>query len=281
MNQPFRLGEMQTLKIVKTTDFGVYLGNDIEDQSHKVLLPKRQVPPNPKIGHYVDVFIYKDSEDRLIATTTTPALTIGRLNVLPVKDVGTIGAFLDWGLSKDLLLPFKEQTHRVNVGDEVLVTLYIDKSNRLCATMKVYDYLSTDSPYQKDDTVTGIVYETSKEFGVFVAVDNQYSALIPQKEVFHPFTPGDRITARVTSVKEDGKLDLSIRKKVFLQMDEDSTIILQKLEEHQGFLPYHDKSDAEDIKQFFHLSKNAFKRAIGRLLKEGQITLTENGIKKK
>lgn len=272
------LGKIQTLEIVKTTDFGVYLNSPHAPAENKVLLPKSQVPEKSKIGDSIEVFIYRDSEDRLIATTTTPALTLGGLATLKVIEVATIGAFLDWGLVKDLLLPFKEQTERVHVNDEVLVSLYIDKSDRLCATMKVYPYLVNESPYQVDERVIGTVYELSDEFGAFVAVDNKYSGLIPSKELHKSIKPGDSIEARVTSLREDGKLNLSIREKIHVQMDEDSSLILRMLIENNGFLPYNDKTDPVVIKTEFSLSKNAFKRALGRLLKERKITITDSGI---
>ena len=204
-----KLGEKQVLTVVKIVDFGVYLGNDEE----RVLLPKKQVPQGIEVGDPIEVFLYKDSSDRMIATTNEPKLTIGKTAVLEVTDVGRIGAFLDWGLEKELLLPFKEQTERVEKGDRCLVSLYIDKSGRLCATMKVYQLLRTDSPYKKDDMVSGTVYELSRDFGVFVAVDDQYSAMIPKREVYGKMYIGQRIEARVTAVKPDGKLDLSIRGK--------------------------------------------------------------------
>ena len=198
-----KLGEKQVLTVVKIVDFGVYLGNDEE----RVLLPKKQVPQGIEVGDPIEVFLYKDSSDRMIATTNEPKLTIGKTAVLEVTDVGRIGAFLDWGLEKELLLPFKEQTERVEKGDRCLVSLYIDKSGRLCATMKVYQLLRTDSPYKKDDMVSGTVYELSRDFGVFVAVDDQYSAMIPKREVYGKMYIGQRIEARVTAVKPDGKLD--------------------------------------------------------------------------
>lgn len=268
------LGKRRTLMVVKKVDFGVYLGTDEE----RVLLPKKQVPAGIEIGDPIEVFLYKDSNDRIIATTQMPKIMMGELKVLKVVDTGRIGAFLDWGLPKDLLLPFKEQTAKVSKGDEVLSALYVDKSGRLCATMKVYSRLKTDSGYQKDDEVQGTVYEISKNFGVFVAVDDLYSALIPKREDFANLKVGDKITARVTKVHEDGKLDLSVRKKAFLQMDEDARMLLKKMEMSGGKLPFTDKSDAELIKKEFGLSKNAFKRAVGRLLKEQKIQISEKGI---
>lgn len=278
------LGEIQTLKINRFVEFGAYLvdvdstANGSSVKNGEVLLPKKQLPAEAKENDTIEVFLYKDSEDRMIATTIMPPLTIGKLSVLTVKEVSSIGAFLDWGLSKDLLLPFKEQTSQVKVGDKILVTLYIDKSNRLCATMKVYEYLQTNSPYQKDDKVEGIVYELSRDFGTFVAVDNMYSALIPKNELFADYKPGDLISARVINVREDGKLNLSTREKSYLQLDEDATIVFEALKANNGFLPYNDKSDPESIKAKFNLSKNSFKRAIGRLFKNKQITIEDDGI---
>ena len=272
-----KLGEKQVLTVVKIVDFGVYLGNDEE----RVLLPKKQVPQGIEVGDPIEVFLYKDSSDRMIATTNEPKLTIGKTAVLEVTDVGRIGAFLDWGLEKELLLPFKEQTAKVKKGDEVLVALYVDKSGRLCATMKVYEKLRTDSPYKKDDHVEGIIYETSDNFGVFVAVDDCYSALIPKREAFGRLRVGDRVSARVLKVREDGKLDLSVREKAFLQMDADAAMIMKRMEEYGGKLPFNDKADPEVIKQEFGLSKNAFKRAVGRLLKEGHIKISEKNIEMK
>lgn len=276
------LGKKQKLTVVKSVDFGVYLGEDMQaDAKNRVLLPSRQVPEGTKEGDSIEAFIYKDSQDRLIATTKEPKLQVGQTAVLKVSQVTRIGAFLDWGLEKDLLLPFKEQTAKVKKGDEVLVALYVDKSGRLCATMKVYEKLRTDSPYKKDDHVEGIIYETSDNFGVFVAVDNCYSALIPKREAFGRLKVGDRVFARVLKVREDGKLDLSVREKAFLQMDEDAALIMKRMEEYGGKLPFNDKADPELIKQEFGLSKNAFKRAVGRLLKEGRIKISEKNIEMK
>lgn len=274
-----QLGKLQILEALKKTDNGVYFIAPSGSREDCVLLPKNQVPASLQLGDQLELFVYKDSEDRPIATTATPALQLGEVALLKVIDTSSIGAFLDWGLAKDLLLPFKEQTKKVQVGDEILAALYLDKSHRLCATMNVYEYLSSASPYQKDDKVSGTVYELSNQFGVFVAVDNKFSAIIPRKEVFHDYQPGDRIVnARVTNVREDGKLNLSVREKTFIQMDEDSMIIYEKLTNANGFLPYHDKSDPEQIKSVFGLSKNAFKRAIGRLFKERKITIEKDGI---
>lgn len=272
-----QLGEVQELYVVKEVAFGIYLGKTA-DAAEKVLLPKKEVPEGTKTGDRLSVFLYKDSKDRLIATARMPKVKLGGTAVLRVADTGKIGAFLDWGLEKDLFLPYKEQTKRVDKGEECLVALYIDKSSRLCATMKVYEYLKKDSPYQKDDQVTGRVYEISKNFGVFVAVDDCYCGLIPAREANGSYRVGDILSLRVTRVKEDGKLDLSDRAKIPQQMEEDAETVMQVIEEFEGVLPFNDKVSPEIIKREFGLSKNAFKRAVGRLLKQGRIEITENRI---
>ena len=271
-----KLGENQVLTVVKKVDFGVYLGSEEE----RVLLPKKQVPEGIEPGDPIEVFLYKDSDDRLIATINQPKIQLGELAVLEVIDTGKFGAFLDWGLEKDLFLPFKQQTAKIEKGDKCLVSLYVDKSERLCATMRVYELLSKESPYKKDDEVEGIVYDISEKFGTFVAVDNQFSALIPKRETFGNFKVGQIVRARVTAVKPDGKLDLSVKGKIPMQMDKDAELILNRIEACGGKIPFNDKADAEVIKEEFYMSKNAFKRAVGRLLKEKKIEITETGIAK-
>lgn len=273
------LGRKQTLYVVKKVDFGVYLGETIEvGEQERVLLPAKQVPEGTQKGDKLEVFIYRDSSDRLIATTRIPSVELHKTALLTVADTGKIGAFLDWGLEKDLLLPFREQTVRVQKGDQVLVALYVDKSSRLCATMKVYPYLKQNSPYVIGEEVEGRVYEISDNFGVFVAVNDEYSALIPKKEAQGTFRPGEVITCRISNVREDGKLTLSPRKKAYLQLEEDAENILQVIDEFAGVLPFDDKVSPEVIKREFGLSKAAFKRAVGHLLKENKIKIENKRI---
>ena len=248
-----KLGQYQKLTIVKKVEFGVYLAEE-QDMEKRVLLPAKQVPENAKTGDELEVFLYKDSKDRMIATTNQPKITLGGLAVLRVAQVGKIGAFLDWGLEKDLFLPYKEMTMKVQPEDEVLVTLYIDKSSRLCASMKkLYDLL---------------------------AVDDKYSAMFPRHEDTSKLRIGDVIEAKVTKVKPDGKLDVSLRDKAYLQMDEDAEKVMQVIEEFAGVLPFGDKASPEVIKRETGLSKNAFKRAVGRLYKEHRVEITERSIRK-
>lgn len=275
-----KLGEKQKLTVIKRVEFGIYLAQQMEDET-RVLLPAKQVPPETKIGDELEVFLYKDSKDRLIATTRKPYISLGEIAVLKVLEVAKIGAFLDWGLEKDLLLPFKEMVRKVNPEDEIIVTLYIDKSRRLCASMKgIYDLLQKDSPYQKGDTVSGRVYEFSDNFGTFIAVDDKYSAMIPAFEDCSYLRIGDVIEAEVANVKADGKLDLTIRKKAYLQMDEDAKKVMRVIEEYAGALPFNDKASPEVIKRELQMSKNAFKRAVGRLYKERKVEITEKSIRK-
>lgn len=274
-----KLGERQTLKIKEKKEFGVYLVSDIEDE--KVLLPIKQVPENSRIGDSIEVFLYRDSKDRIIATTSQPKIEKGKVAVLEVKEVSKIGAFLDWGLEKDLLLPFKEQTKPVKKSDKVLVSLYIDKSDRLCATMKVYPYLETGKHLKKDDQVTGTVYEISKNFGAFVAVENRYSALIPKRDMPNDISVGEEIRARITAIKSDGKIDLSVREKAYIQMSIDADRLMRYLDEHDGVIPFTDKASPQLISETMNMSKNEFKRAVGNLLKAGKIEITQTNIIKK
>ncbi len=278
------LGVKQSLYIDHSTDFGVYLTDQIVNQKEKtkkencVLLPKKQVPKDAKIGDEIEVFIYRDSEDREIATTNLPKLQLGEIALLEVAEVNKIGAFMDWGLEKELLLPYSEQVVKVKKGEKYLVGLYIDKSDRLCATMKIYDFLRTDSSYKENDIVKGIVYARNPEYGIFIAVDCKYNGMIQNNEIVRKLRIGEEVQARVMSIREDGKLNLSLRDKAYIQMDVDSMRIMKKLQENDGFLPYHDKSAPEDIRTEFGMSKNEFKRAIGRLYKNKKIEIKKNGI---
>ncbi len=271
------LGKVSRLYVMQKSKNGVYLGS-YEYPELKVLLPNNQVPKDVERGDILSAFLYKDSEDRLIATVTKPYVMLGDVAKLRVTDVTNIGAFLDWGLAKDLFLPFKEQTHRVKKGEEVLAALYIDKSGRLCATMKVYDYLDCPGGYEVNAHVKGRVYEIVDSFGAFVAVEDRYSALIPHNEMNRELHVGDVVEARIKEIREDGKLTLSLQEKLPVQMGKDAEKIIKRLSEAGGFLPFHDKTSPEIIRREFGMSKAAFKRAIGRLMKERKIKIREDGI---
>ena len=239
------LGEKQELTAVKKVEFGMYLAENPEDET-RVLLPAKQVPEGLCIGDKVEIFLYRDSKDRLIATTHEPKLVLGQLAVLPVLEVGKIGAFLDWGLEKDLFLPYKEMTRKVNAGDEVEAR----------------------------------IYEFSDNFGTFAAVDDKYSAMISKHEDSSHLRIGDVIAARVVNVKPDGKLDITLREKAYLQMDSDAQKVMEVIDSYAGVLPFTEKASPEVIMRETGLSKAAFKRAVGRLYKERKITLSEHAIRK-
>ena len=273
-------GEYQSLKIVKKVDFGVYLAKD-ESYKDRVLLPKAQVPIGADVGDEIRVFLYKDSEERMIATTRTPLLVMGQVAVLKVVSCGKIGAFLDWGLEKDLLLPFKEMVGRPEEGDEILVRAYIDKSNRLCASQKgIYELLSQKPPYAVGDEVEARIYEFGHDYGTFVALEDRYSAMIPRHEDVSKYKIGDVLMVRITGIKEDGKCDVTIRDKAYIQMDEDAEALLDLIDSYAGVLPFTEKASPEVIKRETGLSKAAFKRAIGRLYKERKISLNEGKIRR-
>ncbi len=273
-----KIGTYQELEIKRIVEHGAYIGVKEHDEDD-IFLPTKQIPKGANIGDVIEVFIYRDSKDRLIATTKKPYVELGEVGYLEVIDNAVIGAFVDWGLEKDLLVPFKQQYYKLNKGQRYLFGLYEDKSGRLCGTTSVYKYLSDESPYVTGDYVNGVVYKIKEDVGVFVAVDNKYRGLIPENELFTEVYPGDEIKARVIRRRYDGKLDLSMRREVEVQMGDDSTMILERLEKNEGFLPLHDKSNPDEIKAEFNMSKNAFKRAIGRLYKEEKISIESNGIR--
>ena len=273
----FEIGRKQELKAVKTVDFGVYFCEE-DAENERVLLPKKEVGDDLKLGDKLNLFLYKDSGDRLIATTREPKIQVGEIALLKVNGVTKIGAFLDWGLEKDLFLPFKEQTTKLSVGDEVLVRAYVDKSGRLCASMKIYKYLRTDSDYLKDDRVNARIYEISENYGAFAAVDDKFSALIPKREILSDIRVLDVVEARVTGVLEDGKLNLALRDKAYMTINKDADYVRYLIKSYDGVLPFNDKTSPEVIKRECNMSKNQFKRAVGHLLKLGEIEIGEKVI---
>ena len=269
------LGEVQELKVEKIIKAGALL-KDAEGE--KVLLPIEEIE-NEKNGDIIKVFLYNDSRGKVLATKTMPKITLGKIAHLEVKEITKIGAFLDWGLEKELFLPFKEQICKLDRGRSYLVALYIDKTGRLCSTMKIRDYLRTDSKYKENDKVSGVVYNIVDDIGAFVAIDNIYEALLPKDQKRGVVAVGEPIRVRVSSVKSDGRLNLSQRERGHLELDKDAELIFDVLEDYEGFLPYNDKSDPDDIQDMFCMSKSAFKKAVGRLLKENKIVFFKDGIK--
>lgn len=273
-----KLLERQTLTVINKAEQGIYLGED-RYSTDKVLLPKKQVPDGIRVGDELEVFLYLDSKDRMIATVRQPLISLNKVAMLKVAGVTKIGAFVNWGLEKDVLLPYKQQTKKVKEGEDVLCALYIDKTGRPCVTMKLYDYIDKGGSYKVGDEVTGRVYEISDNFGAFVAVDNKYSALVPKKEMFGDVKVGEDMKFRVIAVLEDGRYTLACRKKAYLQIDEDAKKVIEVIKQFDGVLPFNDKANPEVIKREFGMSKNEFKRAVGHLYKERVIEITEKAIR--
>lgn len=271
------VGKVQTLVVVKETQQGIYL-NETKPSEREILLPKSQVPEEIQVGDSLEVFVYRDSRDRKIATLNKPKMMLGEIAPLKVVSINRIGAFLDWGLERDLFLPFKQQVGRIHKGETHLVSMYVDKSDRLCATMKVYDLLKSNAPYEVNDIVNGTIYSFKEAYGAFVAVENRYHGMIPLKELYGDYKVGQTLELRVRNVRADGKLELSMRKTTHLQMEDDARKIMDALEKQDGKLSLHDKSSPEEINAQLSMSKAAFKRAAGRLMKEGAIEMTTQGI---
>ncbi len=270
------LGKRKSLKVDSEADFGFYL----TDGTNRVLLPKKEAPEGLGVGDELTVFLYKDSRDRPIATTAEPKLWMDHPAALEVKEVNRIGAFLDWGLPKDLFLPYKEMQGRVETGDQILIRLYVDKSGRLAGSMRgIYPILKKNSPYVVGDEAEARIYEFGHDFGTFAAVNDMYSAMIPKHEDVSHLKIGDVVQVRITGVKEDGKLDISLREKAYLQINDDANRVLALLKEYAGVLPFTEKASPEVIKRETGLSKNAFKRAVGHLYKERLVDLSDGKIR--
>ncbi|HHZ02603.1 MAG TPA: RNA-binding protein [Tissierellia bacterium] len=271
-----KLGEMQQLRVLKKVDKGVYLIHT--DPKDKVFLPAKEVPKDTKVGDILTVFVYRGSKDKLFATVKRPKIVMGEIAYLRVVEISRIGAFLDWGLEKDLFLPFKEQIGDIRLNGRYMVGLYLDKSNRLCATMNLFKVLRTDSPYKVNDVVKGIVFSLKKGLGAMVAVEGKYLGLIHEGEILKPIRPGDEVEVRVSHIKEDGKLDLSLKDAPKLQIDKDGEKIIKLLTKNKGTLPLNDNSSPEKINRMLNMSKSSFKKAAGRLMKRGVILMNNKGI---
>ena len=275
-----KLGEMQELEVAKKVDIGVYLKSEANEKPEdRILLPIKQVPENTNVGDKIKVFVYRDSNDRMIATVKRPKIVMGEITYLKVVEMSKIGAFMNWGLEKDLFLPFKEQVDDIKLNGEYMVGLYIDKSDRLCATMNLFNVLRTDSPYKVNDIVKGTVFSLKRGLGAMVAVDGKYLGLIHEGEILKPLHSGEEVEVRVSNVKEDGKLDLSLKDAPRLQIDKDGEKILKALIRSNGSLPLNDDSSPEEITKLLGMSKSSFKKAAGRLMKRNVVIMTKSGIK--
>jgi predicted RNA-binding protein (virulence factor B family) len=270
------LGKFNLLEVVKTVDFGVYLdGHD----DGEILLPTRYVPEGCKPGDKLNVFIYLDIDERLIATTLQPRVQVGEFACLEVAWVNEFGAFLDWGLMKDLFCPFREQKMKMAKGRRYVIHAHLDdESYRIMASAKVERYLSKDIPPYKPGQEVPVMIWQRTDLGYKVIVDNRYSGLVYQNEVFSPVEIGDHLTAYVKQVRTDGKIDLSLQKYGAAKVGDFATQFLDYLKAHNGFTPLGDKSAAEDIYDTFGVSKKTFKKTIGELYKKRAIVIKEEGI---
>lgn len=275
----YQLGKTQKLKIKRITSVGAFLNSKMNNEdSEDILLPKKYLKKDKVIGDEIKVFVYKDNLNRPIATTKNSKIELGELAILQVKDTTKIGAFLDWGLDKDLLLPFDEQIGSIKKHAYYLVGLYIDKSDRLCATMKVNNFFDKDIPFKENDWVDGVIYSFNSEIGAFILINNKYNALLSSDEIMGIPKVGDNIHLRVKKIKEDGKIDLTINNRSHIELNKDAQFIYRTLVDNGGFLRVNDKSDPKLIKRVFNMSKSQFKKSIGRLYKNRKIVIKSDGI---
>lgn len=272
-----KLGKYNQLEVVKEVDFGVYLNGD---ENGEILLPKRYVPEGTKPGDILNVFIYLDMEERLVATTLQPYVQVGEFACLQVAWVNQFGAFLDWGLMKDLFVPFREQKMKMQKGKRYVVHVHLDEeSYRIVASAKVEHYLSTEKPeYQLGQEVNVMVWQRT-DLGYKVIVENQFSGMLFHNEVFQPLEAGMHLSAFVKQVRPDGKIDLELQKAGARKVDDFSEVLLQYIKDNDGFTPLNDKTDAEVIYQTFGVSKKTFKKAVGDLYKKRLVVLEEGGIR--
>ena len=270
------LGKFNQLEVVKQVDFGMYLDGGEEGE---ILLPTRYVPEDCKLGDWLNVFLYLDNEERLIATTLTPLVQVGEFACLEVSWVNQFGAFLNWGLMKDLFVPFSEQKMKMQVGRKYVIHAHLDdESYRIVASAKVERYLSKDRPeYASGDEVNILILQKT-DLGFKAIIDNKYSGLLYENEIFRALETGMQMKAFVKQVREEGKVDLILQKPGFEKVDDFSKTLVEYIREHGGRINLNDKSPAEDIYDTFGVSKKTFKKGVGDLYKKRLISLHENGI---
>lgn len=273
--EPIKVGQYNTLRVNRKVDFGFYL----DDGAEGILLPKRFAPPQLAIDDMVTVFVYHDSDNRLIATTQKPNAVVGDIVKLKVVSVTKQGAFLDWGLMKDLFVPASKQVSGMRLGGEYLVKLYIDEmTGRVAATEKVENLMSNEVLTVKEmDMVDLLVYRTS-ELGYVMIINQQHIGILHGNEVFQPLEIGDHVKGFIKKIRPDNKIDLILGKPGYAKVEDETEKIIRLLNENNGYLPYNDKSDPTDIYAFFGMSKKAFKMSTGHLYKQKKIQFTQTGI---
>lgn len=275
-------GKYNRLKVARIADFGYFLDAATDNTNDDILLPTgNALGKNIAIGDELDVFVYKDSKDRPIATLKTPLAQVGDLAYLKVVSVSKIGAFADFGLERDLFIPIKEQNYLLEPNESYLFYVYVDKTDRLAATTFIDQYLTNSNEYRIGDEVDGTAYGFQTNGSVMVAVENKHRGVILRNEYFNRITPGEVLKLRIKKYYEDDKLSLTPRKAAVEERLSLEDQILKYLKDHEGFMPYNDKSSPEDIKKVFHQSKNYFKNALGGLMRQNLIIQDENGTKLK
>lgn len=271
-----RVGTYQVLKVNRKVEFGFYL----DDGAEGILLPKRLAPKALKAGDEVRVFVYHDSDNRLIATTQEAKGSVGDIVKLAVVAVTRQGAFLDWGLMKDLFVPTSKQLGGMRVGAEYLVKIYLDEmTGRVAATEKIEALLSNDELTVKEMELVDLVAYRPTELGYSMIINGKHTGLLHSNEIFRELSPGDKMQGFIKTIRPDHKIDVVIGKPGFQKVEDEATKILRLLQEHDGYLPYHDKSDPQAIYDFFGMSKKAFKMTTGNLYKQRKIEFTKTGIK--
>lgn len=269
------VGEYNELEVVKQLDFGIYL----KDGDTEILMPTKWVPKDTKIGDKLSVFIFRDSDDRLIATTVEPYATAETFAFLEAKQVNQVGAFLDWGMDKDLLVPFREQAQRMEPGKSYVVFVYVDEeTNRLTASTKLNRFIQNDNIELRDNDIVDLLIYSETDLGFNAIINNRYSGLIYKNEIYEAIRVGDKIKGYVKHVREDNKIDLSLQKSGFELVDEVKWRILNMMKQNEGFLALSDNSSPEEIKAKLQISKKAFKKAIGALYRERLVKITEKGV---
>jgi uncharacterized protein len=271
------LGKLNNLRIVKEVDFGLYLDGA---EAGEILLPNRYVPQKFEIDEIIEVFIYKDSEDRIIATTESPYAMVGEFALLKVKAVDKVGAFMEWGLMKDLLVPFNEQQVRMEQGKKYLVRVFIDEvTQRIVASARIEKFLDKTISEFIEGQEVDVIIANQTDLGYKVIINNTHTGVIYQNEIYRPIDRGQKLKAFIKKVREDRKIDICLNKPGYEKIDQLTDRILEKLRKSDGFLPLNDKSNSEEIYQFFHESKKTFKKAIGALYKKKKINLEPSGIR--
>ena len=270
-----KIGEYNELEVIKQLDFGIYLKADNEE----ILMPAKWVPNGTKIGDMLNVFLFLDSEDRLIATTIKPLATANSFAFLEVKQVNDFGAFMNWGMDKDLLVPFREQNGKMIEGNSYVVFVFVDEmTNRMVGSARLNRFIEPATDDVRENDLVDLLIYSETPLGFNAIINNRFSGLIYKNEIYESIRVGDKVKGFIKTIREDGKIDLRLQKSGYELVDDVKWRILNLLKDSNGLLPLNDDSTPEEIKAKLQISKKAFKKAIGALYKERLIKLTPKGI---